>query len=303
MRALRLAVVAALALGLSGGLSEAAKGPRKPETPFSIHVFTRATAQEAVDSTNDVRKAIEEKKRDWFRLTERRDEADIVLEITGRSWSRDKENIVHGRLTTPNLADARIIGQAIPGILDLHKGAWRAAAENMAKRVENFCRDTSCGSGRGPEEARDHGRHGQPVTVALKLQDRRLARIPTGRRRRRRRGVAAARSPDGPTLAGSVDRRARVQRTVRQQPDGEHRVVAARVETHSRQRQRDGRGPRDPDFQVVGTGVHAAYWLDPRKAVFEKTTGPAVTATSTAGASGPACTKATLAPRPSPDRP
>jgi hypothetical protein len=139
---LQKAVVAALSLGLGAGLAEAAKGPKKPDTPFAIHVFTRGTGQEAVDSTNDVRKAIDEKKRDWFRLTENRAEADIVLEVTGRSWSRDKENIVHGRLTTANLTDAEIIGQAIPGILDLHKGAWRGAAENMAKRVENFCRDS-----------------------------------------------------------------------------------------------------------------------------------------------------------------
>ena len=139
---LRLLAVGGLALGLGSGAAEAAKGPKKPGTPFTIHVSTRATDQGTVDSTNDVRKVIDEKKRDWFRLTENRDEADIVLVVTSRDWSQGKEYVVHGSLSTANLDNAHIIGQAIPGILDLHKGGWRGAAENMAKRVENFCRDT-----------------------------------------------------------------------------------------------------------------------------------------------------------------
>lgn len=138
---LRMAALAAGALGLGLGIAEAAKGPKKPDTPFAIHVFTRSTDKDAVDSTNDVRKAIEEKRRDWFRLTENPKDADIVLEITSRDFSSDKALIVRGRLTTANLENAAIVGQCIPGLLDI-KGPWKSAAENMAKRVENFCRDT-----------------------------------------------------------------------------------------------------------------------------------------------------------------
>jgi hypothetical protein len=137
---LRSAVLAASAVGLGLGIAEAAKGPKTPDIPFMIHVFTRSTNQGTVDSTNDVRKAIEDKEGDWFRLTENRAEADIVLEITSRDGSRDNL-IVRGRLTTANLDNHGIIGQCIPGILDL-KGPWKSAAANMAKRIEHFCRDT-----------------------------------------------------------------------------------------------------------------------------------------------------------------
>ena len=135
------AVLVAAALGLSLGTADAAKGPKKPDTPFTIHVYTDETDKEVVDSTNDVRKVIQEKKQDWFRLTEDVHEADIVLQITGRDFSQDKALIVRGRLTTANLRNAEIIGQCIPGIFDLG-GPWKSAAANMAKRVENFCRDT-----------------------------------------------------------------------------------------------------------------------------------------------------------------
>lgn len=135
------AVLAASTLGLGLGTAEAAKGPKGPDTPFTIQVFTRSTDKDVVDSTNDVRKVIEEKKKDWFRLTQRREEADIVLEITGRDWTTDKALIVRGRLSTANLDAAEIVGQCIPGIFDLG-GPWKSAAANMVKRVETFCRET-----------------------------------------------------------------------------------------------------------------------------------------------------------------
>ena len=141
MRSVMLsAALAAGALSLSLGTAEAAKGPKKPDTPFAIHVSTASKDQDTLDSTNDVRRAIE-KKGDWFRLTDNPKEADIALEITSRDFSQDKALIVRGRLTTANLENAAIIGQCIPGLLDI-KGPWKSAAENMAKRVENFARET-----------------------------------------------------------------------------------------------------------------------------------------------------------------
>jgi hypothetical protein len=138
---LRSAVaVGVLGLGLGLGAAEAGKGPKKPEVPFTIRVDTAGKDQETVDSANDVRRAIE-KKPDWFRLVESRDEADMVLVITGRNFSQEKALIVYGRLTTANVTNAEIIGQCIPGIFDV-TGPWKSAAGNMVKRVENFARAT-----------------------------------------------------------------------------------------------------------------------------------------------------------------
>jgi hypothetical protein len=142
MRYLVAAGLVAGTLVLASGAAEAGKGPKKPDRPFAIHVFTGSTEKDALDSTADVRKVIAEKKADWFTLTENRREADVVLEVTGREWTQKSENVIHGRMTAANLDGAHIIGQAIPGILDLHKGAWRGAAENMANRAEKFCRET-----------------------------------------------------------------------------------------------------------------------------------------------------------------
>ena len=136
------AAVMAGALALSAGSpAEAAKGPKTPEVPFKIHVYTQSTDKDAVDSTNDVRRVIEEKKRDWFRLTDSSSEADIVLEITGRDFSQAKALIVNGRLTTANVVGAPIVGQCIPGIFDIG-GPWKSAAADMAKRIQTYCRET-----------------------------------------------------------------------------------------------------------------------------------------------------------------
>jgi hypothetical protein len=132
--------LAAGALGLSLGTAEAAKGPKKPEIPFTIHVSAGSDDKDVVDSTNDVRRALE-KKADWFRLTEDPKEADIQLEIVGRDFSQDKALVVRGFLTTANLRNADIVGQCIPGIFDV-TGPWKSAAANMVKRVETFARET-----------------------------------------------------------------------------------------------------------------------------------------------------------------
>jgi hypothetical protein len=142
MRSALRSVVVVGALGLAAGVgtAEAGKGPKKPETPFAIYVGTAGTDKETVDSANDVRRAIE-KKADWFVLVERSEDADMALVITGRDFSQDKALIVRGRLTTANIQNADIIGQCIPGILDV-TGPWKSAAGNMVKRIETFARAT-----------------------------------------------------------------------------------------------------------------------------------------------------------------
>ena len=134
-------VAGALTLTLAGTVASAADGPKRPDQPFTIQITAKGTSDGAVDSTNDVRKVIAEKKAAWFRIVETREEADLVLEINGRSLTNDTAYVVGGTLSAANLSDAAIIGQCIPSVLDLHK-PWKCAAENMAKRLEKFCRET-----------------------------------------------------------------------------------------------------------------------------------------------------------------
>ena len=137
---LRAVALAAGALALGPWTAEAGKGPSKPETPFAIRVFTVQTDKPTIDSTSDVRRAVE-KKGDWFRLVESEEEADIVLELVSRDFSQDKALVVRGRLSTANLKSAAIVGQCIPGVLDIG-GPWKSAAGDMVKRVQNFARES-----------------------------------------------------------------------------------------------------------------------------------------------------------------
>jgi hypothetical protein len=133
-----------VSLALLAGRAEAG-GPKKPETPFAIHVFTKSLEKDTLDSTADVRKAIREKKADWFRLTDDPKEADIVLEIVGRTYGTDTENVIRGRVSAATLTDADIVGQQIVSnqpIWKLSAGPWTNAARDMANRLEKYCRET-----------------------------------------------------------------------------------------------------------------------------------------------------------------
>ena len=140
------------ALTLPGTVASAGDGPKKPDQPFTIQISAKGTSDGAADSTNDVRKVIAEKKAAWFRIVETREEADLVLEINGRSLTNDTAYVVGGTLSAANLSDAAIIGQCIPSVLDMHK-PWKCAAENMAKRLEKFCRETYSDLSKARKEA------------------------------------------------------------------------------------------------------------------------------------------------------
>lgn len=131
-------------LALLAGLAEA-EGPKKPETPLAVHVFTKSTEKDTLDSTADVRKAIQEKKKDWFRLSEDPKEADIVLELTGRVSGGSADHVIRGRLSAANVAGADIIGQHIvrqQAVWKLGSGPWTHAARDMTNRLEKYCRAT-----------------------------------------------------------------------------------------------------------------------------------------------------------------
>jgi len=140
------------ALALPSTVASAADGPKRPDQPFTIQIVAKDTGQGVADSTNDVRKVIAEKKAAWFHIVESREEADLVLAILGRDATNDTAYVVRGTLTAANLSDADIIGQCIPGVLDMHK-PWKCAAENMAKRLEKFCRETYSDLSKARKEA------------------------------------------------------------------------------------------------------------------------------------------------------
>lgn len=132
--------LAAGALALPGTVW-AGDGPKKPDTPFAIQIAARGTDPDVTDSTNDVRRVVAEKKAAWFRIVESAEEADLVLHIYGRDLTNDTAYVVRGTLSAANVEGADVIGQCIPGVFDMHK-PWKCAAENMAKRLEKFCRET-----------------------------------------------------------------------------------------------------------------------------------------------------------------
>jgi hypothetical protein len=140
------------ALTLPATVASAADGPKRPDQPFAIQITAKGASEGAADSTSDVRKVVAEKKAAWFRIVETREEADLVLEIAGRSNTNEKAYVVSGTLNAANLTDAPIVGQCIPGVLDMHK-PWKCAAENMAKRLEKFCRETYSDLSRARKEA------------------------------------------------------------------------------------------------------------------------------------------------------
>jgi hypothetical protein len=139
---MRSAAIVGLALAGIAGTAQAG-GPKKPETPFAIHVFTRSADKDANDSAADVRKAIQEKKADWFRLAADAKEADIVLEIVGRDYSSDTENVIRGKVSAATLDEAPIIGQHLvsqQAIWKLTAGPWTNAARDMTNRLEKYCK-------------------------------------------------------------------------------------------------------------------------------------------------------------------
>jgi hypothetical protein len=140
---IRWAAAVGVALLLLAGRAEAG-GPKKPETPFAIHLFTKSVEKDTLDSTADVRKAIQEKKAAWFRLVEDPKDADIVLEILGRDNSSDAENVIRARVSAATLDNAPIIGQHLVSAQPVWKatvGPWTNAARDMTNRLEKYCRE------------------------------------------------------------------------------------------------------------------------------------------------------------------
>lgn len=134
----------ALLLALAAA-AYAGKAPGKPETPFAIRVFAKGDAaalSNAERSAENVRNVIRFKKKDWLRLTDDANEAELSIEIAGEEWSPQRGHVIKGQLVAFDVLSGEIIGQHLPvGGISSTK-PWWIAAENMAGRIQRFCKDT-----------------------------------------------------------------------------------------------------------------------------------------------------------------
>ena len=126
----RVILLAAGALGLAAGVVQAGqKGPKSPETPFKLYIYSRTRTQDALDSAQDVRKIVQDKKADWFTLTDDRRGADVVLDVRSRDYSKSTHFIVRGRVSTVNLDEADVIGQGQEAPIAIYSMASSTAAD------------------------------------------------------------------------------------------------------------------------------------------------------------------------------
>jgi tetratricopeptide (TPR) repeat protein len=136
-------LVASLGVGDAGAESER---PKKLRYPLTVYAFTDVPPPEGKDSPSkdvhdslrDLRKAIG-KHKDWLRLVEEKESAEILVEVLGRRHGGDQGWIVDGQLSVLDIVyQTKIIGQNLGGGFG---GQWGGAAKNMAQRVETFCKD------------------------------------------------------------------------------------------------------------------------------------------------------------------
>ncbi len=119
-----------------------------PATPYSIFVYATPempgpanladkSQKEIVDSANDVRKHITEKRKKWMRLVSKPDDAEMVLELKERQYSAGHGYVLEGHLMVFDMFDAKVIGQ---GGLNTEQifNIWRDAAHDLAGRIEQY---------------------------------------------------------------------------------------------------------------------------------------------------------------------
>jgi len=146
-----LAVLVAAAALHAGGDDK--KLPKKPDRPFTLAVTASPRpapsneveakeAKEVTDSLADVRKNVQDKRRDWFTLVEDPAQADIILEIKGRGWEKDHGAVVQGRVFVLDMDPTPIIGQGAVNSNSISFSFWREAAGNMTGRLQSFCQKT-----------------------------------------------------------------------------------------------------------------------------------------------------------------
>ena len=139
-----------LGLAATGRAADPSPPPSKLAQPFVVLVVPAAELtlsgspipKEVADSVADVREHVL-KKRDWLRLADTLEQAEVVVEITGRGREAQHGNVIEGRLMVFDLMEGdRIIGQGGLDRNDLGFKFWRQAASDMSDRLVKFLKDT-----------------------------------------------------------------------------------------------------------------------------------------------------------------
>jgi tetratricopeptide (TPR) repeat protein len=147
------------------GAAAGDKGP-KPDQPLALHVFAKPAAdaadkagKERNDSVADVRKRVTGKHKEWFRLVESPEEAEVILEVVGRGYESGHAYVLEGRLAVLDiLSDQKVIGQG--GLGDQVFKIWTTAAADLTTRVQTFCQKVL------PDLASSRSRGVRPLAVA-----------------------------------------------------------------------------------------------------------------------------------------
>lgn len=126
---------------------EAARDGHSPVPVFVVTTSAEGFTQtkQVADSTRDLIKSLKDKK--GLCLTEKRDDALVVVEILGRekaqqtaSWLGNSRDVtVSAKLTAGTFET--VISESAAGGTVMAGGAWGKAAGKVAKRVEEWIRD------------------------------------------------------------------------------------------------------------------------------------------------------------------
>lgn len=142
---------------LAGGQDEA---PRRPPEPFRVFVHTSDSTDAALTARLDealpvVRKRVE-RRRDWFRLAESRERADVVLRIINYREGHPRDHEAKGRTEAMgdcwamefHYVDAVVLAGDLRAALSgldhrcVETGpSLRNAASQLAEELERFCKE------------------------------------------------------------------------------------------------------------------------------------------------------------------
>jgi tetratricopeptide (TPR) repeat protein len=139
---MRIPTLSLLVLSLSLAAAQALpeEPPKKLKQPFLVYVGPAddtEASKDVMDSVKDLQNHFAKKRKDWFRLVNDPDEAEVVLQVVGRGETARHGSVLRGRCYVFDVQDIEIIGQ---GGLNPNQvfGIWGTAAADMAARLQQL---------------------------------------------------------------------------------------------------------------------------------------------------------------------